>query len=136
MQVVLGARRQITKKNTNSTYETFNAYIGDEASGVGSLIAGLRISKGKLLPPVKFNPRTKKFFNTLYLSTRVAQTIIEEVKVLWPDIELAKDSESIKAIVYSPTKFAQLLQHNPHQEHDDDVDGDKAVGDMHLEVVG
>lgn len=95
-----------SKKN-GEQYLNFNAYIEDTKAKFSMLIGGLRISKGKILPPTKFNPGTKKTFNTLYMSHAAAGAIYEELSHYVEGLDPLE--EAIRSLVYTKEKYEMFL---------------------------
>lgn len=112
IQVVTGGWRELKKGKTNQTFISFNAYIYSVGEKLGVLITGLRVSGGKILPPVKWNPMSKKFFNTSYFSEETARAISESVRVAQPDLPLDDGDGSWTHLVYDTKRLAQLLPEN------------------------
>lgn len=85
----LSELRRREKKN-GEVYYAFNAYI--DQGEFKFLIGGFRVSKGKILPPFKFNPGTKKVFNTLYVSEAVARVMYDALSTVVEGLDSFEDA--------------------------------------------
>lgn len=109
IEVVIGGKRLLTKNKGWDTFTSFNAYIAIHDVGAAILLTGLRVSNGKVLPPVKWNPKTKKFFNMAYTSKNVARAIAECIRQEWPDIEVEDGDSAWRSLAYDDKRITQLL---------------------------
>ena len=89
-------------------YHVFNAYvqIGEKHA---YLVSGLRVMKGRLVAPVKFNPSSRKFANTFFVSQATAELIYDSFKIQYPELELQSKEKCVKSLMYEMKRFNQWL---------------------------
>jgi len=96
-------------KQLGPEHYTFNAYVKNDACGFGAVIAGLRVIQGKLTPPARFNPGTKRYFNILFVSRKTAEAIYQALHEAFPELALLPLEGAIGTLTYSAKSIAKLI---------------------------
>lgn len=106
LEVVLGGFREVSKAN-GEKYSNFNVYLKCDRDDIGVLIGGFRLMGGKICPPTKYNPGTKRTFNISYVSQTVANKIYDALRDR--GVELGLRAQATYPLIYNEENVVKFL---------------------------